>query len=233
MGVSQGVAAPAKRPEGRLLKVLGVAFGAAVIVGNTIGAGILRTPGDVAGRLPSEGLFLGVWVVGGVMPPARFTGVELETDGPRRLYHTLTVVDWEKCRLLVVGGMTVATCGSAAAIAIVIGEYLAVLFPARALPPGTTAAGVVILLAALQLRGIRWGDRMQQITSLFKTLALTGLVAAIFWWGGSHPTASALPAEVVSVPHGAALVTAMVLALQGVIYTYDGWNGMVYFSEEA
>ena len=31
---------------------------------------------------------------------------------------------------------------------------------------------------------------------------------------------------------GAALATAIVVSLQGVIYTYDGWNGMIYFSGE-
>ena len=51
--------------RGRLLNVLGVAFGLAVIIGNTIGMGILRTPGEIAARLPSPSLFLLVWVVGG------------------------------------------------------------------------------------------------------------------------------------------------------------------------
>ena len=236
MAVSQGVAAPAKRPESRLLKVLGVAFGAAVIVGNSIGAGILRTPGEVAGRLPSKGLFLGVWILGGVYALlGALSLAELGAMVPRSggQYVFVRRALGEYAGFVVGWNDWIATCGSAAAIAIVIGEYLAVLFPARALPAGTTAAGVVILLVALQMRGIRWGDRMQQITSLLKTLALAGLVAAIFWWGGSHPTESALPtAEVVSAPHGATLVTAMVLALQGVIYTYDGWNAMLYFSEE-
>ena len=53
-------------PAGRLLKVLGVAFGLAVLVGNTIGMGILRTPGEVAARLPSVPLFMAVWVAGAV-----------------------------------------------------------------------------------------------------------------------------------------------------------------------
>lgn len=51
---------------GKLLQVFGVSFGVAVIVGNTILIGILRTPGDVAERLPSTALFLGVWIVGGL-----------------------------------------------------------------------------------------------------------------------------------------------------------------------
>ena len=52
--------------RGRLLKVLGVGFGLAVIIGNTIGAGIFRAPGEIAGHLPNVWLFLGVWVVGGL-----------------------------------------------------------------------------------------------------------------------------------------------------------------------
>ena len=50
----------------RLLKVLGVAFGLAIIVGNTIGVGILRSPGDVAAALPRSGWFIGAWVAGGI-----------------------------------------------------------------------------------------------------------------------------------------------------------------------
>jgi APA family basic amino acid/polyamine antiporter len=34
------------------------------------------------------------------------------------------------------------------------------------------------------------------------------------------------------VPAGAGLFVAMIVALQAVIYTYDGWTGVIYFSEE-
>ena len=50
----------------RLQRSLGVWFGIAVGVGGMIGAGILRAPADVAARLPSPGLFLGAWVLGGI-----------------------------------------------------------------------------------------------------------------------------------------------------------------------
>ncbi|MBA3571822.1 MAG: hypothetical protein H0W34_07590 [Pyrinomonadaceae bacterium] len=42
-----------KQPHGGLLRILGLGFGLAVIIGNTIGAGILRTPGEVAAQLPN------------------------------------------------------------------------------------------------------------------------------------------------------------------------------------
>ena len=65
---TEAAAAPlaSKLARGKLLQVLGVSFGIAVIIGNTILVGILRTPGDVAGYLPVPLLFLGVWIVGGL-----------------------------------------------------------------------------------------------------------------------------------------------------------------------
>ena len=56
----------------KLLNILGVSFGLAVAIGNTIGAGILRTPGDVASMLQTPVLFLGVWVVGAKGAPVTF-----------------------------------------------------------------------------------------------------------------------------------------------------------------
>ena len=52
--------------RGHLLRVLGVAFGLAVIIGNTIGAGIFKVPGSIAALLPSTVPFLLGWVAGGV-----------------------------------------------------------------------------------------------------------------------------------------------------------------------
>src|SRR3569832_1130570 len=57
---------PAILSKGHLLRVLGVGFGLAVIIGNTIGAGIFRTPGTIAEQLPAPGLFLLIWLAGGL-----------------------------------------------------------------------------------------------------------------------------------------------------------------------
>src|SRR5262245_41101006 len=53
-------------PGGALLRVLGLGFGLAVIVGSTIGIGILRTPGLVAAQVASPQGVLAVWIVGGL-----------------------------------------------------------------------------------------------------------------------------------------------------------------------
>src|SRR5580765_8964282 len=54
------------KTSGGLIRILGVGFGLAVIVGSTLGIGILRTPGLVAGQLPNPTAILAVWIVGGL-----------------------------------------------------------------------------------------------------------------------------------------------------------------------
>lgn len=54
------------KTQSHLLRVLGVGFGLAVIIGNTIGAGIFRAPGTIAEQLPAPVPFLLVWLAGGV-----------------------------------------------------------------------------------------------------------------------------------------------------------------------
>src|SRR6186713_1796962 len=61
-----GAAAIDKPKPKKLKKVLGVVFGIAVVVGGTIGVGILRTPGTIAGLLPNPQLILLCWVLIGL-----------------------------------------------------------------------------------------------------------------------------------------------------------------------
>jgi basic amino acid/polyamine antiporter, APA family len=53
------------------------------------------------------------------------------------------------------------------------------------------------------------------------------IAIAAFTLGGNTESGSPLPA-----PHGFALFGAVIIALQGVLYTYDGWYGVIYFGEE-
>src|SRR6185436_4999792 len=58
--------AGAPSPTGHLRRVLGLGFGLAVIVGSTIGIGILRTPGLVAKELHTPAWILMAWIAGGL-----------------------------------------------------------------------------------------------------------------------------------------------------------------------
>jgi APA family basic amino acid/polyamine antiporter len=206
--------------------VLGVGFGVAVGIGSMIGAGILRAPADVAARLPTPALFLGVWVVGGLYAllggnALSELGVAVPRSGgqyvyARRAFGPLVgfVVGWNDW---------LSSAGAVAAIAITFAESAAALLGAggRAVP----AIAVLAVAAALGVlhRGVRVGDRAQRLTSAAKALALLALVAACLIAARPHAPA----------PSGAHVGAAgFVLALQGVIYAYDGWTGPIYFSGE-
>ncbi len=57
----------ATRPAmGHLQMRLGIVFALAVSVGNIIGSGIMRTPGQVADQVPMAWMLLGLWALGGL-----------------------------------------------------------------------------------------------------------------------------------------------------------------------
>jgi APA family basic amino acid/polyamine antiporter len=201
-----------------------------VTIGGTIGMGILRTPGEVAAQLPTPTLFLGIWILGGVYALLGALSVaELGSMIPRSggwyvfVHRALGnypafVVGWSDW---------LSTCGTLAVISLVVGEYTSELFPSLAGRMKAVAIMVALAFALLQWRGIRWGSLTQNITSALKAIIFAAFAVAAFTLGDSPASETALTA-----PLGLALFTAMIVALQSVLYTYDGWYGVIYFGEE-
>lgn len=221
---------PAAR--GRLLRILGIGFGLAVIIGNTIGAGIVSTPGTIAGHLPNGWLFMTVWVAGGLYALlGAISLAELGTMIPRSGGQYVFAHDalGDYAGFVVGWSDWISTCGSSSFISLIIAQYAGVLFPSLAGQSIPIALAIVVLFGIIQWHGIRMGSGVQNVTSLLKALAFAALVIACFVLGGSTNIAGSAPAQ---VPRGLQLFVAVILALQGVIYTYDGWTGVIYFSEE-
>lgn len=225
------------RGRGRLLKVLGMWFGISAAVGNTIAAGIVRAPGDIAQWLPNIYLFFGVWVVGGLYA---FFGAssmaELGAAIPRSggQYNFSRRALGEYAGFIVGWSDWLSTCGTAAAVAIVIGEYSAELIAPLAGHVKMIAVVIIVGFFILQWRGIKWGRGTQLITAAIKTFAFVIVVATCFLWGG-HARAAAgtvSGAAVPPLPSGWPLALAILFGLQAVFYTIDGWDGIIYFGEE-
>lgn len=228
----------APRSTGRLLQVLGMWFGVAAAVGNAIAAGIVRAPGDIAQWLPNPLFFLGVWVVGGLYafagaPSLAELGAAIPRSGGQYTFSRRAIGEY--AGFIVGWSDWLSTCGTAAAVAIVIGEYSGALIPRLAGPlkVKVIAVSVIVGFFLLQWRGVRWGSRTQLATAVVKTLAFVILVAACFLFGGHVRAISASPAAATpALPSGWPLAVAFMLALQAVLYTIDGWDGIVYFGEE-
>jgi len=218
------------KTQGHLLRVLGVGFGLAVIIGNTIGAGIFKAPGAIAEQLPATTPFLLVWVAGGLYALLGAISVaELGTMIPRSggQYVFSRYALGEYAGFIVGWSDWISSCGSTAAVALVVGTFAGALFPALQGKGVAIAAGVAIVFALLQWRGIVWGSNIQNITSLLKALAFLVLIAAAFIFGGNGSLTSTQTSAMPVIT-----MTAIVVSLQAAIYTYDGWAGVIYFSEE-
>jgi APA family basic amino acid/polyamine antiporter len=221
---------PASRPQ----RSLGMWFGIAAGVGGMIGAGILRSPAEVATHLPVPSLFLAAWVIGGIYALLGANAIaELATMHPRSggQYVFVRHALGPYAGFLVGWNDWLSSVASVAALAFVESEALTALFPALAPYKLPIAALVVALTTIVLLRGIRESDRAQRWTSAIKAGVLLMLVGACFAWRMAHgaPDAAAAPAV---APTGVALFVAMAIALQGIIFAYDGWTGVVYFSGE-
>jgi len=218
---------------GSLRRILGVSFGIAITVGGTIGVGILRTPGTVASKLGGPWLIVAVWVAGGVYALLGTNAVvELGTAVPR----TGGWYVWSRRAFGEYVGFTVgwsdwmSQCATIAVLAIATGEFVAALVPQRRGLDRWIAVGTVVAFAVIQWMGLRSSSRTQEVTSALKAIGLLAFVAACFY-PFVPPVAAVSTTPSLPVTHGA-LFAGVILALQSVIYTYDGWYCAVYFTEE-
>jgi APA family basic amino acid/polyamine antiporter len=175
------------KTQGHLLRVLGVGFGLAVIIGNTIGAGIFarreRSPNNYLPQphFCSSGLPAVLYAFLGAISLAEL-GTMMPRSGGQYVFSRYALGEY--AGFIVGWSDWISSCGSTAAVSLVIGTFAGALFPAldgKAVP---IAAAVAIIFALLQWRGIVWGSNIQNITSLLKALAFVALIVAAFVFGG-------------------------------------------------
>ena len=223
-----------ERPAANLLRVLGLAFGLAVVVGGVVGQGILRTPGIVAGAVPDPTLILLLWLLGGLMIAIdACVWAELGssipcTGGPyvlaRRTYGETTgiVVGWADwlTNMLVISFLSV-----------VFGEYCQRLGIGTDWPIAALSLSLIAVCWAINWTGTRISGFSQTLFSAAKGLVLTTFVIMLFVMPPIEPPAmSPATGETSMLPLlGAA---ALLVAMSNIINTYSGWPGSVYFGEE-
>src|ERR1700733_11661967 len=169
--------------SGHLLRVLGAGFGIAVGVGTTIGSGILRTPGEIAGQLGSVPLVIGVWALGGVYALLCCSSItELGTMLPNAggFYVYASRAFGQRIGFVVGCCNAVVEAVAMAYLSVALGEFAAGLFPRLDGHVRLVGVSGLILLTLLNWIGLRPGSRAQEFTSAAKALGLIGLVIACF-----------------------------------------------------
>lgn len=212
----------------QLLRVLSTAFGIAVVVGGTIGQGIMRTPGIVAQGVAQPWLILALWAAGAaIVLIDAMSSVELaasirRSGGPfafaTRAFGPLAglavgLTDW------------LGNTAAIAYIAVVFAEYCHRLGIAVGVPIGILAALLPLATGAIHWFGTRVGGASQEIGSAVKALIDAALIVALLLIplpAAAHTVSTAAPVTAIG----------MIVAIRAIVGAYSGWNSVTYFAEE-
>ena len=210
-------------------RILGSGFTLAISVGGIIGLGIMRTPGEIATVVHNPWTFLLLWLLGGLFVlltaavVAELAGMTPRSGGTyslvRRAYgpfpgFVMGWVDWLSC------------VSDIAIKAIVISEFASLLFPSIASWQKPLAIMVSSIFAALQLRNVTLGAKIQEIAAASMALIVVGFSVALLF---AEPVVSSEVDSILVAKSGFAVWS---LVIASIIYTYDGWSYATYFSGE-
>jgi len=226
---------------------LGPLDGAAIIVSNVIGGGILFTPPQIAAAVPNAWLFLSTWAAGGLlafagaMAYAELAALRPRAGGEyvylRQAYGQLAafLTGWTSF----VAGFSGAIATSAVVLAAYLGRFVPAagnsaplfalpivpgVFVLTVSPQAVVAIAVIAGLAWVHRQGVGPGRIVGNLLALLKVSALVLFVAFGFSFGVGD---LGHLAESGPVP-----VTGWMLALIPVMFTYSGWNAAAYVAEE-
>jgi len=203
-------------------------FVLAVTVGGVIGLGILRGPGEIAEVVTKPSLYLALWLLAGLFVllstavSAELVGMTPRSGG----FYSLIRRAYGPYAGFVIGWADWLTYAADLALkAVVIIEFVAILFPESAAWSTPLAITVTSIFAVIQLRGIGLGAFIQELAAAVIGLVVIGMALVLFIAEATVPGAT-IPVPVKSEPSDWSLVIATI------IFTYDGWLYGSYFSGE-
>ena len=207
-----------------------------MIVGLIVGAGVFGTPAIVAGAMNDESAILAVWVAGGVVSIiGALCYAELATAFPSTggEYHFIQRAYGRSLAFLYGWArMTVIVAGSIAVFAYLFGDYISRVVNLGEHSSAIWAALIVVVLTAVNYRGIHEGKITQNIFTVLEVSGLLLIIVAGLFLAAppAPPPVAAAGAAAGSGPWymGAGLGTAMLF----VLFTYGGWNDAAYISAE-
>lgn len=217
--------------KNQLQKSLGLSFNIAVLIGGTIGVGILRTPGSIAALLNNQWLVIASWLFGGLFVLIGANSyAELATMLPKAggSYNYIKRAFGEYAGFLSGWFDYITNAIPPAFFCIVISEYIIILFPDLKSYATVMAISLLIAFVLLHLSGVKNGSAIQQITSFIKVICFVALVVACFLYSGVKIDPVAKDNSFFQI----GLWFGFFKSLQLIIGTYNGWNSVCFFAEE-
>jgi basic amino acid/polyamine antiporter, APA family len=225
---------------------------ATIVAGSMIGSGIFIVSADIARQVASPAGLLAVWLVAGLMTVAgalaygELAAMMPEAGGQyiflREAYGGMWAFCFGWTLLLVI------QTGTIAAVAVAFGRFAGVIFPFFGahilIGKGTvglsgerlSAIGVIVLLTAVNLRGLNLGRIVQNVFTSAKVLSLVFIVALGF---GIAPNATAIQMNFGSFSRffggrefSGSLLAAFGAAMVGALFSADAWANVTFTASE-
>ena len=235
-----------------------------IVIGSMIGSGIFIVSADIARTVGGPGWMLMSWLIAGVITVigalsyGELAGMMPRAGGQyvylREAYSPLVafLYGWTM--------FTVIQTGTVAAVAVAFAKFTAVLLPALGEDVVVFDAGLfqvtaarlvaiasIVLLTAVNRRGLHGGRIVQNVFTLTKTVAVLGLialglalgrnaqaVAANFgdFWRASWTQVSAGAVTAIEPLAGLALLGALGASMVGSLFASDAWNNITFTAGE-
>lgn len=213
-----------------LQKSLGLSHATAMVVGTIIGASIFVQPSEITRQLPTVSGILMVWIAAGFLTICgALACAELASAFPRTggVYVYLTESYSPAAGFLWGWAMFWSMhTGIIAAIAMVFARYASVFVPMSDWGLRLTAVGLILLLSAINIVGVKHGGRLQTMFTAAKVTAILAMILAGAWltWGQPLPPA---PAETTG-----ATLNGFALAMVAGLFAYGGWHMVTFTAGE-
>jgi APA family basic amino acid/polyamine antiporter len=204
---------------------LGLGAATALVISHTIAVGIFLTPAELIGALASPSVTLLLWVgCAGLILAGAFTFGELASRYPRAggLYVYLREA-WGPRIAFLYGwqSLLIMDPGVTAALAAGASQYVGLIWPEVAAHQRLVAAGLIWMLAALNMAGLTFGARVFGLMTILKLCTLSGIVLLALTSSAGSWSHFASPAS--RPPAAPPLGEAVALGLISVFFSFGGF----------
>ena len=213
---------------------VGLFGGISVLAGIMIGSGIFYIGAIVLQRSGmSLGLALLVWLIGGLV--TLLSGIcyaELGAMMPKAggVYLYLREAYGERVAFMCgFANFTLGNSGSIAALAVAFAAALASMTPIPEIWQKAIAIGLVVILTAVNIRGIKGSSVVQNIFLVLKLLPIVLILGAGLFMGTEEPDLFAMPAQMPSLFDIFSMIGFAVIAT---LWAYEGWTNLNVIGEE-